>query len=250
MRGVAWCGAFALLLLGCEEKAAPPLSSLKPPPLPSVEAVRAKDAPTDPREAAHQVAFAEVFGEPVPDEVPTIVLKGEETSAAFGDAVLLTFDDETYLAQAAVSFAALSDSGAEVWFKHPRKDVAYRVRLMDEPGFAQWLAEPVPGKLRIVQRADGLELTTNMGKLPGPDANGPSIPVRGGKLDIATLRASLEKLKQRFGARASDVCLLPSFGTELSKIADVMSGTFRTDGEPIYEELCLVFPRPSPKPAK
>lgn len=238
-----------LLLTGCQEKPAPALSSLKPAPLPAVEAVALpSDSGVDVREATFQVAPYELFGEEVPTDVVAVFLDGGEPplSEKRGEkAVLLSFDEETYLAQLAPRLAELDDLNAEVWLKHPRKAIAFKVRLMDEPAFQQWLTEPVPGQLRIVQRADGLELTTNMGKLPGFDPNGPSIPVRGGKLDIASLRASLEKLKQRFGSKATQVCLLPSFGTELWKITEVMSGTFRSNGDAIYEDLCLVYPRPS-----
>lgn len=235
-------------LCGCpSEKPAPPLSSLKGPALPAIERVGVDDAGADPREAAYVVAPYELFGEPLPSDAPLFALTGEAAGKARGEKVLVHFDDETYLAQVAGRLADLDDRNVEVWFKHPRADLAFAVRLMDEGAFQQWLAEPKPGKLRIVQRADGLELTTNVGKLPGADPNGPSIPVRGGKLDIPTLRASLEKLKARFGSKATDVCLLPSHGTELSKIAEVMAGTFRGPSDPIYEELCLVYPRPSAK---
>jgi hypothetical protein len=239
--------ALLLLLTACQEKPAPPLSSLKPPPLPAVQAVGAPDASADAREAVFQIAPYEVFGDEAPSKADELFFSnGEAKREQSGqNPKLLTFDDETYLAQISERLAALDDSDAEVWFKHPHKDVAFRVKLMDEAAFQQWLTEPVPGQLRIVQRSDGLELTTNMGKLPGFDPNGPSIPVRGGKLDIPTLRASLEKLKQRFGSKAKQVCLLPSFGTELWKITEVMSGTFRANGDAIYEELCLVYPRPS-----
>lgn len=237
-----------LLLTGCQEKPAPALNSLKPAPLPTVDAVALpSDSGVDLHEATFQVAPYELFGEEVPTGTSVVSFrKGEVLVEKLKEGpTLLTFDEETYLAQLAPRLAELDDLNAEVWLKHPRKDVAFKVRLMDEPAFQQWLTEPVPGQLRIVQRADGLELTTNMGKLPGFDPNGPSIPVRGGKLDIASLRASLKKLKQRFGSKATQVCLLPSFGTELWKITEVMSGTFRSNGDAIYEDLCLVYPRPS-----
>lgn len=239
----------AAALCACEGKQPPPLSSLKPQPLPTFERAPVPDASVDPREAAHEVAPAPVFGEGVPKDVTVIPVRGEMAAdAGVGHRrVLLELDEETYLAQVAPLLEVLDDSGAELFVRHPKAPVAYRVTLRDETRFAQWLGEPKPGKLRIVQRADGLELTTNVGKLPGPDANGPSIPTRGGKLDIATLRLSLEKVKGRFGAKATEVCLLPSYGTELSKVADVLSGTFRASGDPIYEERCLVYPRPRRK---
>jgi hypothetical protein len=36
--------------------------------------------------------------------------------------------------------------------------------------------------------------------------------------------------------------LVPSFGTELAKIATALSGFYRAPGERIFSEICLVYP--------
>jgi hypothetical protein len=260
-------GALALTLLGAcqEERPAPPLSSLTPAPLPLLPgaAVQAKDAGEDAaREALFEVAPAMVYGERAPEGVTRISLEGGRAQvggkafaledkaardallASAGKRVLLVAADaDTYVAQVSGLLAALDDADVETWLLHPDGAVAYRLVLRDEVAFNAWLEEPVPGKVRLIQRADGLELSTNMGKVPGRDPNGPSLPVRGGKLDVAAQRAGLEKLQERFKG-APDVCVMPSYGTELVKVATVLSGTFRAQGEGIFAERCLVYPRP------
>ncbi|HZN95074.1 MAG TPA: hypothetical protein VFB81_20310, partial [Myxococcales bacterium] len=99
------------------------------------------------------------------------------------------------------------------------------------------------GKVRAIQRADGFELMTKIGKLPGADPNGPTVPVRGGRMDVATLRHGLARLKERF-PKADDACLVPSFGTEVQAIARALTGFWSASGEPVYSQVCLVYPRP------
>lgn len=249
---------FALAAVGCEEKKAPPLSSLKPEPLPSIDRAQGGDAGLDAREALFQVAPAAVFGDKVEQAALVLHLTDDGVQAngqlyAFEDprlaslvkgvgqgVISVSWTEDVYLAQAAPLFAALDDAGAH--FQLVRRDAAaaYSPTLRDEAAFNEWIDEPKPGKLRVIQRADGLELQTNMGKLPGGDPNGPSIPVRGGKLDIATTRVAFQRVKDRF--KNPDVCLVPSFGTELDRVAEVMSGAYRGPGDAILE-LCLVYPR-------
>ncbi|HYO51313.1 hypothetical protein [Archangium sp.] len=256
MRGVL---VAAVLATGCkEEKPAEPLSSLTPPPLPKV--VAEAEAGGAGEDSLFRVAPAEVYGEPVPEKVLRVELAGEavrlggerfvpsrpEDQARLRErvkeqGVLLVPDADTYLAQTSELLAALRESAREVWLLHPDAPVAYPLVLRDEQGFQAWLAEVAPGKLRIIQRQDGFELTTSVGKLPGPDANGPSIPVRGGKQDIATLRKGLGKLKGRF-TTSEDICLVPSFGTEVARSARALSGVYVAPGKPLFETLCFIYP--------
>ena len=132
-----------------------------------------------------------------------------------------------------------------MFFRHPTEAVAYPVVLRDEEGFRAWLDEAKPGKVRIIQRADGFELQTNVGKLPGADPNGPTVPLRGGQQDLATLRRGLARLKERFTV-TEDVCYVPSFGSELRAITAAFSADYRAPGKPLFRQLCLVYPRPAP----
>ena len=68
------------------------------------------------------------------------------------------------------------------------------------------------------------------------------MPVRGGRLDIATARQGLQRLQQRF--HAQDACLVPSFGTELRTVASALTAFWVGPKEPLFAELCLVYPRP------
>lgn len=162
--------------------------------------------------------------------------------------MLLSPVGDTYLAQGAALLAALHDARVAVSLLHPDGALAFPLTLRDEAGFQVWLDEPIPGRVRIIQRADGFELTTAMGKLPGPDQNGPSVPVRGGQLDLATLRRGLVAVKGRF-KNATDVCFLPSYGTALADVARAMAATWAAADQAVFEEACLVYPRPSARDA-
>lgn len=156
---------------------------------------------------------------------------------------VLAFDAESFIAQVAPTLAALDDQDTRVFIRsRAAPEVAFPVTLMDEPAFRAWLDNGVPGKLRVIQRADGLELSTNMGKLRGPDPNGPSVPTREGRLDVATMRNGLQLLKGRF-TQATDAALVPSYGTELSKVADALAGFWDEEGA-MFETVYLVYPRP------
>ncbi|WP_408889518.1 hypothetical protein VZQ01_30580 [Myxococcus faecalis] len=250
-----------LALTGCrEEKPAQPLQSLKPEPLPSLtpgtRATAADDGGARPR------VDAPVYGEKLPAGALRMALAGEQVrvdaetfepmnpdslarlaSRVKGRDVLLVPDADTFLAQVSELFAVLRDSAGSVWLAHPDAPVAYRLVLRDEEGFREWLAEVAPGKLRIIQRADGFELSTSVGKLPGPDANGPSVPVREGRQDLAMLRRGLGLLKGRF-KQSEDICLVPSFGTEVAQAARALGAVYTSPGEPLFETLCLVYPTP------
>jgi hypothetical protein len=155
---------------------------------------------------------------------------------------LLVPDDGAYMAEVAPLLAALDDAKVPTFVLHPDGAVAFAVELRDEAAFDAWLDDPRPGKLRVVQRQDGLELVSGIGKLPGPDPNGPTVPVRGGRLDVGTARAGLQRLQTRF--HAPDACLVPSFGTELRAVGTVLSAFWAGPKEPLFETVCLVYPRP------
>ncbi|AKF83096.1 hypothetical protein MFUL124B02_32720 [Myxococcus fulvus 124B02] len=257
-RGLGVLLCLGLALAGCrEEKPAQPLQSLKPEPLPSLAtSASSEDGGAEPR------VDVPVHGEKLPAEALRLLLAGEQVrvdaetfeptkpdslarlaSRVKGRDVLLVPDADTFLAQVSELLAVLRDSAGTVWLAHPDAPVAYRLVLRDEEGFREWLAEVAPGKLRIIQRADGFELSTSVGKLPGPDANGPSVPVREGRQDLAMLRRGLGLLKGRF-KQSEDLCLVPSFGTEVAQAARALGAVYTAPGEPLFETLCLVYPTP------
>ncbi|RYZ39326.1 MAG: hypothetical protein EOO71_20540 [Myxococcaceae bacterium] len=260
------CG---LLLGACRETPPAPTPSPSTPPAPGGAArpLAHRDAGTW-ADAVIAPVFAQAFGEPLPEDVLRLEMSGEEVrlgAESFvparepeaarlaervgGRAVLLVVRDaDTFVAQVSELLAVLQAKAAGVWLLHPDAPVAYRVVLRDEAGFRAWLEEVAPGKLRIIQRADGFELTTSVGKLPGPDRNGPTVPVRGGRQDIATLRRELARLKTRF-TTSEDVCLVPSFGTEMVQVARALGGTYVGPEESLFDTLCLVYPMPRPAPS-
>ena len=231
---------FALSMLHCQERSAPTLRSLAPRPLPRL---------TRPAAAA-----VEVYGESIPTSATRWDLKDADVfvHGAPWDGVLpkgpvlLVPDERTYLVQVAPLLAKLDDGEVETWLLHPSKRVAFRIVLRDESAFGRWLDEPKPGKVRIIQRSDGLELVTNMGKLPGFDPNGPTVPSLAGELDLSLLREGLAKLKERFGSE--ELCVVPSFGSPLQKTAELLTGNYPAERAPLFKELSLVYPRPRAKP--
>ena len=157
--------------------------------------------------------------------------------------VLLVPEEGTYLAQVTPLLAALDDVKAEVWLQHPDAPLAFKLTLQDEPAYQAWLDEPGPGRVRVIQRADGYELTTGLGKLLGLDPNGPTVPVRGGRPDLATLQKGLDRVKARF-KEAQEVYFVPSYGTELSALARTVSTNWLSDDQVIFSESRWVYPRP------
>lgn len=239
----------ALAVAGCQKSepgksstqaAAKPVEPFKP-----LTAVAVDGGDVDAREAIFQVGPFTPAGPALPEGAVTVALSGEVpllpqiTRAP----VLLVPDADTYLLQVAPLLEQLDDGRAAVWLKHPELDIAFAVMLRDEPAFQAWLEEAVPGKLRIIHRADGFELQTNMGKLPGADANGPTVPVRGGKMDLPTLRKGLTRIKSRF-SEAPDFCIMPSFGMPMAEVARALAANWLTADAPIFGQACLVYPRP------
>ena len=254
------CLLSLVALAGCQrEERAPALKALAPAPLAPLQAVPGADAG---REAAYRLRPAPVWGEAVPAAAVRVQLLGTfaqvwgkrfdvgipqgcaSVVAAVGKGpVLLVPDADTYLAQVAQLLAALDDAAVETWLLHPGGKVAFHVALRDAPAFDAWLHEPKPGALRIIQRQDGLELVSNVGKLPGADPNGPTVPRRGGQLDVALAREGLVQLKSRFG-QADTLCVVPSFATELRETAALLTADWASKDGPLFASLCLVYPRP------
>lgn len=272
MKRFVWVsGLVSMLLMAC--KAEPKSESVTPrpaAPLAPLTPVRpeALDAAIDEREQLHIIVPLPVLGSTIPGKASRLTLdegkctlQGQtfdsdvpaqmqqlKTKLTPGP-VLVTAVGETYMAQAAPLLAVLADANAEVWLAHPDVNLAYHVTLRDEPGFAVWLDEPVPGKLRVIQRSDGFELTTNMGKLSGGDANGPTVTPRGGQMDLKTLQNGLLKIKSRF-KNAPDLCFLPSYATALNDTVRAIAANYEKSDEGIFKEVCVVFPRPAEKPKK
>jgi len=255
------CLLWLLALLGCQQQQkAPPLKALAPAPLLPLGGQSSTDGG---REAVYQVESAPVWGDAVPEHAVRVQLHGSQVQlggrgfdvdteegrasarARLGNSpALLVPDATTYLAQVAALLAAFDDGRVETWLLHPSAQVAFRLTLRDGPAFDAWLHLPKPGALRIVQREDGLELVSNVGKLPGGDVNGPTVPRRGGQLDVALARTGLLRLKARF-PEAEALCVVPSFGTEVRETAALLTAAWEAPDRPLFSSLCLVYPRPA-----
>lgn len=226
-------------------------------PLEQVKGAAAADASVDEREAIFRIVPLEVVGPAAPEKAVRLELDGESVKqggAPFdlktvkqNDDVILVPVGETYLVQIAPVLAALDDVGADVFLQHPDQPIAWPIDLRDEAVFQTWIDDPEPGKVRVIQRADGFELQTNMGKLPGQDPNGPTVPVRGGQMDLKTLQRGLEKVAVFF--KTKDVCFVPSFGMEVAQVSRAFAANWKTPEVAWFPTQCLVYPRPKAKPA-
>lgn len=271
-RALLLAGGLSLLSLACKsEPPAPPLSALSPKPLPAgvpaPSPVPGTSVPTDARDAVFEIVPVQVFGDTLPNNALRVELRGEEVRidgetidlsgsadevaerlrARFGDRpALLVPDEETFLLQAAPLLAGLDEAQVRTHLLHPEGKVSFRLTLSDERDFQVWLDQPRAGQVRVIHRADGFELQSNLGKLPGLDPNGPSVPLRGGQWDLARLRTGLQTLKDRFDAD-TESCIVPSFGMELARVSRALTGYYRAPGSRLYSELCLVYPRPRRK---
>jgi hypothetical protein len=248
------------LATGCSQRVEKsPSKSLTAPPQRSAEV--SVEASSEDREELFRVEQAPIWGEKAPKNATVVYIDrgsisvGRHQIESSGAdwlnrlrplvkapcTLLLSSGPEIYLVEAGPLLRALQSIGCEVWLKHPEAPVAFKDLLRDESEFDRWLAEPKPGKIRVIQRADGFELQTSVGKMAGPDAHGPTVPTRSGQLDIGRLRTGLSRLKDRFSG-APDACLVPSFGTELWSIAKALSGYYRGSEKPLFDQLCLVYP--------
>lgn len=85
-----------------------------------------------------------------------------------------------------------------------------------------WMdAERPLAKIRLMVRADGMEVVTSRGKIPGPDRYGPSIPTKDGRHDAALLSQSLARLAAYF-PEENDAALLASPQTSAQTVAMVL----------------------------
>ncbi len=250
-----------LATAGCNEKNRAPAAPLqKPAPLEPLVAERlTSDSGTSPDDATYTVKPFTYVGDPAPSDALRIQVTGEtlvgttladlSTRLTPQSVVVVAFDADTWLAQTLPLLALLDDSGAQVWLQSPDvPSIAWPVKLRDEANFNTWLDEGVAGKLRIIQRADGFELQTNMGKLAGADPKGPTVPTRGGSLDLVTLQKGLDRVKQRFTA-APDVCFMPSYATAFHDATRAIAANWLSKESVVFAQACLVYPRPAVRDA-
>ena len=230
-----------LILAACSRQSAEPPARQKPQPLEPLARATIDAGDEDP---LFTVAPFDPVGPPLPSGVTPVQVRGEVLPEVPAEGpVVLAFDEDTYLAQVAPLFERLDDAHREVWLAHPDEPIGFKVTLRDTASFQKWIDEPVPGKVRVIQRQEGFELKTNLGKLPGQDPNGPTVTARGGKMDLLTLQHGFQAVQGKF-KEAPDVCFVPSFGTELAQTIRALAvDYFRADGA-YFKELCLVYSRP------
>lgn len=245
-----WPLAIVVLCSACPDKPTTPPQRQPPRPLEPLErVVTQSDAGADDRDTLYDVVPFTPVGPPLPVGATTLKLDGDTMpELPASGPILLTASEDEYLVQISGLLEKLDDGKREVWLKHPDADIAFKLKLRDAPNFQTWIDEPVPGKLRVIHRADGFELQTNLGKLPGGDPNGPTVPVRGGQMDLTTLQRGFVRIQSKF-KNAPDVCFVPSFGMTLHHIARAMAVNYVKADSAFFAEICLIYPRPVvPKP--
>jgi hypothetical protein len=256
-----WTLVVVLWLVGCRSAstatvdAGPKKPVEKLEPLEQVKGPKADASVDDEREAIFQIVELPVVG-PKPPTGATVLSLDQEAVTSNGqpfdvasvkqnDTLVLVPVGDTYLVQVAALLARLDDVGADAFLKHPEADVAWPLDLRDEGAFQSWIDDPEPGKVRVIHRADGFEVQTNLGKLPGKDPNGPTVPVRGGKMDLKTLQRGLERVATKF--KTKDVCFVPSFGMELAQVSRALAANWSSAEVAWFPTACLVYPRPREK---
>lgn len=235
---------------------------------PSAQPLREKTQPkkvdsvveAEERAEAEQVTpEAPLYGQPLPKQAVRLLID-EEGRTTLGEKIvkmstpqerewlsggrgwLISAHPEVYMAQLRPLWAALDDAKAEVWLEHRESGRAFRVELQDEQAFKTWLEAAVPGRVRVIQRGDGLELSTVFGKLPGFDPQGPSVPNQKGRVDVGSARTGLMSLRRRFKA-ADEIYFVPSNGTELTQVMEALSANFQGPDEPLFPKVSLVYQR-------
>ncbi len=252
IRNVRMVAIVLLASTSCSKQKEPPVRAT-PKPLEALpRALNADGGETALGDDVFRVTPLEPRGPPIPTDAIALTLNESmvtldnapvDWSKVKGRVMLVAYAD-TYLAQVAPTLARLDDAGAVILIRHPDAEIAFPIRLRDEPAFQKWLDEPEPGKFRVIYRADGFELQTNMGHVPGQDPSGPTVPLRGGQLDLLTLQKGIEKVQARFKS-APDYCVVASFGSELSSIARILAANYVSAEVSYFKETCLVYPRPS-----
>ncbi|MDR0965348.1 MAG: hypothetical protein LBM75_02375 [Myxococcales bacterium] len=103
-----------------------------------------------------------------------------------------------------------------------------------------WMdAEKPLAKIRLMVRADGMEVVTVRGKIPGPDRYGPSIPTKSGSHDFNLLASSLAKLAA-FLPSENEAALLSSPRTTAQTAARAL-GALGNASEEQFEKLVFIY---------
>jgi hypothetical protein len=236
-------GIFAVMN-ACKKPSSDSPLPTAPPKISRLDPVTRADASAE--ETLYDVAPFSPLGSAAPKDAITLTLSDLANAPTLDSkrpVLIVVNDDEVYMAQLGQLLSTLDSNKSEVWLKHPRVDAAYAVELKDERTFQAWLDDLKPGKLRVIQRADGFELQTNMGKLGGVDPNGPSVPNRGGKADLATLQDGLIKIKGRF-KEATDLCFVPSHGMSIAQVVEALAANMTPKGA-VFDRTCLVYAKPA-----
>ena len=163
-----------------------------------------------------------------------------------GERLALELDSQLRMAELSAPLAALSlalkDGGTcclAVADSAGRRCVPFQPFSGDD--FGTWLDAELPlGKIRVVMRADGMEMVTDRGKLPGPDRYGPSLPSIGAKPDYDGLDAAAAKVKGRFPDEDT-AGLAPSPSITVAQVARVLA-ILNGHGGSRFESTFLVYP--------
>ena len=163
-----------------------------------------------------------------------------------GERLALELDGSRIVAELSAPLAALSlalpaerTACLAVADTKGRRCVPFRPFSSDD--FGAWLdADQPPAKIRVILRADGMEVAIDRGKIPGPDRHGPSLPSLGARPDYQGLDADAAKLKARFPSETeAGLAASPSIPVaQAARILAILSGP----GGERFERTFLVYP--------
>lgn len=114
------------------------------------------------------------------------------------------------------------------------------VRPRPAEALGDWMDADKPlAKIRLMVRADGMEIVTVRGKIPGPDRYGPSVPTKGGGHDFDLLVVSLSKLAIHL-SEENEAALLASPQTTAQTAARAL-GALGSASKGRFEKLLFIL---------
>jgi hypothetical protein len=124
-----------------------------------------------------------------------------------------------------------------------------RALLFTEDDFHAWLdGEESASKLRVVMRADGMEVAGAHGKVPGPDRFGPSIQPQNGRPDFIRLADVVRRLKDQL----PDEHEMGVLASVITPFADVVRALAAIQGHSAeqFDRPFVVVPPPATRSAR
>lgn len=158
---------------------------------------------------------------PVEGDCPALrALRGQPLAVDVGAELVVA-----ELTQPLLQLAELAAPGAPICLRVAANGLSrcLDVRPLPAALLGAWMDAATPlAKVRLMVRADGMEVVTVRGKIPGPDRYGPSVPTRRGAHDFPALAAALARLAAHL-PQEDEAALLASPRTPFQTAAQALA---------------------------